>query len=108
MVVEATAYYTKLIMIKTGMLEPKQTVGMGYEEIFKLLKEKYRMGRTGKEYNLITKYTNSIIKTIFYEGIKFPILIKFSYIRKEWIKAAIHYTNKGKVREEKQGLIIEG
>lgn len=101
---------TTIIGIKAGMQEPKQTIDLGYDEIFDLLGEKYKMGKTGKEYNLITKYTNSIINAVHNyktdELMHKPVIIKFSHIRLEWIKAAFHFTKNGIVKKNGSGVII--
>ncbi len=98
--------YTKLVGLKIGIPEPKQTININSAiEITKLLREKYKIGTTGKEYNLLTKYNNAIIRAIFNDA-EYPILIKFPYVRKEWVKAAVHFMKKGKVVEHNEGILI--
>lgn len=88
---------TILVGVDAGMQEPKQTMNLGYDEILKLLEDKYRMGKTGKEYNLVTKYTNSIVNAVVEGDVTYPIFLKFFRIRPEWVKAAFHFMNKGVV-----------
>lgn len=104
---------TKIIGLKVNIPEPKETIYIDSSvQLIKLLEERYRVGKTGKEYNLVTKYTNAIIKAIFKPSgngkkINYPILIKFPYVRHQWIKAAVQYKQYGKVEENNGEILIE-
>jgi len=88
--------------------EPRETMGLKYDGIMETLSRRFKKGARGKEYNLITKYALSITNAIFDSaGKNYPIIIMFPYVRKEWIKASVHFQEKGVVENKDNSLVIK-
>lgn len=108
---KATTNYALIIGgYKVNMPEPRQTLNMSYSQIMDVLEKMFKKGSSGKEYNLVTKYAIAITKSIFGDSDPiYPVLIDFSNVRKEWIKASIHFQKKGIVEDKGifGGLIIK-
>jgi hypothetical protein len=100
----------KITGLTVDMPEPKETVGYDYEYILEAINKRYKLGNRGKEYNLITKYVNTVFDSLKLDPLEQKgkdIIIKHSRIRKDWIKAVVQFKAKIEVKESKEGLIIK-
>ena len=97
--------------LNVAIPEPRMTTGMNTNQILSLIEKHYKHGKLGREYNLITMYTNAIHNKIFGNGkynLEDFIFIKYTHVRSEWIQAALKYKTGIKIKIDDGGLIYEG
>lgn len=95
--------------LKLDIPEPKSTKNLTEDSIYNIIDERYKHGARGKEYNLITIYTNLIFDQIFDgRSTKDNIDIRYPYVRKEWISAVLRYKTNKKTEITNVGVIYKG
>lgn len=95
--------------LSVGIPEPKTTTKLDFDGIYRLIEQHYKQGGKGREYNQITTYTNAIHSEVFKKNKpKDDILIKYSYVRLEWVKAALKYKEGKDLKDEQGGLVFIG